>query len=171
MKFVNVTQDDAEKIGAKFRMKIQVWAFVIGGVLLSLFGIIMLIFCLIQKFYEPLAGGALLIVCGALFIIFGVRKKSFIKKILEKQCLAQSKTCAVVFKDDGFEVTCYAYRNNSGSFTYDMLTVTDYPAVWVLEYGENRWVTLNKICMTEGTWEQLSEFLAAKLAERYQREV
>lgn len=164
MKFVNVTRDPA---GATGTVNLRADVFMIVGILMLLAGSIMTVVLVIERIYEPIAGAAVFIVAGAIFIVVGTVGKPLIKKWIEEQELVRTKTCAVTFSEDRFEVTCYANRKNNGSFSYDELTVTDYPTAWVLEYGEKRWVNLRKCNMTEGTWEELSAFLRERLKERY----
>lgn len=168
MKFTNVTRNG----DVNTQTKARIWVFIYLSALLVLAGIVILVLSLIRNAYATIVGAGIIIASGILVIVLAAMpKESFVKKLIERNRLAQSRICTAVFTESGFEVTCYANRKNNGSFSYDVLAVTEYFEVWVLEYGEGRWVTLNKADMTEGTSEELSAFLQTTLGERYRKDI
>lgn len=120
-----------------------------------------------SKSQGSLEVGVSFLLFGPMFILMGIYCKKIFRKTIEKTKQKIAPTTRVTFEENVFEVMIPFNVKKSGRYQYAEAKVTEYPRVWVIELSDEKWHTLNKSDMVEGSAEALSAFLAERLGERY----
>lgn len=173
--FENETKNDIEtgmKASQKLIRRMKYGLGAGGGGLLIALGLMLLLLEIFETDEKDYFFPVFLLVFGVVFLIFCF---FFFDKLVRKNAdkMLQGKTSTVLyrFRQDTLEIVSHTSDGATDTMRcgYGVFpSCLEYDDMWVLSYNKIAVYALNKNGMRKGSAEELSEFLRAKIAERYQ---